>query len=276
MRHFVLAVAAVVVLGPVAAAKDVTIKWHGQSFFEIKSSAGTTIVIDPHNLEAYGRRSVKADAVLISHFHIDHAALDPIANARSTKIITGLKNKKGKPDVDGLRKIIEGSRREDEFANVDEKVKDVHIRSLGSYHDDVGGMKRGKNSIFILDVDGLRIVHLGDLGHRLHPSTLKKIGKVDVLMVPVGGTYTINGAEAKEVVAQIKPRRYIIPMHYGTAVYRHLVGPEEFLDEQDPKLIKRFKTNELIIDADAVPRKDPVIALLSYEPAEEKSKPKDK
>jgi L-ascorbate metabolism protein UlaG (beta-lactamase superfamily) len=266
MRHFVLAVAAVVVLGPVAAAKDVTIKWHGQSFFEIKSSAGTNIVIDPHNLEAYGRRQVKADVVLISHFHIDHAALDPIVNARATKIITGLKNKKG----------IEGSRREDEFANVDEKVKDVHIRSLGSYHDDIGGMKRGKNSIFILDVDGLRIVHLGDLGHRLHPSTLKKIGKVDVLMIPVGGTYTINGSEAKEVVAQIKPRRYIIPMHYGTTAYRHLVGPDEFLDEQDPKLVKRFKTNELIIDADAVPRKDPVIALLNYEPAEDKSKPKDK
>jgi L-ascorbate metabolism protein UlaG (beta-lactamase superfamily) len=266
MRRFVLAVAAVVVLVPLAAAKDVTIKWHGQSFFEIKSAAGTNIVIDPHNLEAYGRRSVKADAVLISHYHIDHAALDPIANASSTKIIYGLKNKKG----------IEGNRREDEFANIDEKVKDVHIRGLGSYHDDIGGMKRGKNTIFILEVDGLRIVHLGDLGHKLHPSTLKKLGpKVDVLMIPVGGTYTINGAEAKEVVAQIKPRRYIIPMHYGTAAYRHLVGPDEFLDEQDPKLIKRFKTNELTIDADAVPRKDPVIAILNYE-ADDKSKPKDK
>lgn len=265
MKRFVLAVAAVTMLVPAAAAKDVTIKWHGQSFFEIKSSAGTTIVIDPHNLEAYGRRQVKADAVLISHYHIDHSALDPIANARDTKIIYGLKNKKKG----------EGNRRDDEFANIDEKVKDVHVRSLGSYHDEVGGMKRGKNSIFILDVDGLRIVHLGDLGHKLHSSTLKKLGKVDVLMIPVGGTYTLNGSDAKEVVAQIKPRRYIIPMHYGTAVYRHLLGLDEFLDEQEPKLIKRFKGNELIIDADAVPRKDPLIAILNYEPVEDK-KPKDK
>ena len=266
MKLSLFAAIAVAALAPVAAAKDVTIKWHGQSFFEIKSSAGTTLAIDPHNLDAYGRIQVKADAVLISHYHIDHAALDPIVNVRGTRIIYGLKNKKG----------FDGNRRDDEFANVNEKVKDIQVRSLGAYHDDIQGMKRGKNTIFILEVDGLRIVHLGDLGHKLPPSTVKKLGQVDVLMVPVGGSYTLNGAEAKEVVAQIKPRRYILPMHYGTAVYKNLLGPEEFLDEQDPKLIKRFKTNELIIDADAVPRKNPTIALLNYEGAEDKPKDKDK
>jgi L-ascorbate metabolism protein UlaG (beta-lactamase superfamily) len=131
-------------------------------------------------------------------------------------------------------------------------------------------MQRGKNTIFIIEMDGLRIAHLGDLGHKLTASMRKKLGKVDVLMIPVGGSYTLNGAEAKEVVAQIEPTRYIVPMHYGTKAYRHLLGPDEFLDEQDEKLIKRFKTNELVIDADAVPLKNPLIALLNYEVPEEK------
>jgi L-ascorbate metabolism protein UlaG (beta-lactamase superfamily) len=255
MTRYLAALSALVALAGGAGAKQVTIKWHGQSFFEIRSGAGTVIAIDPHDLEAYGRREVKADAVLVTHYHIDHYSPVPIFNARETKWIFGLKNKEG----------LGGNRRNDEFANVNEKVKDVRIRGLGSYHDDMEGMRRGKNTIFILDVDGLRIVHLGDLGHKLTPSLLKKIGKVDVLMVPVGGTYTLNGSEAKEVVAQVKPRRYVIPMHYGTRVYNYLLGPDEFLEDQDEKLVRRFKTNELTVDPDAVPRKEPLIALLSYE-----------
>ena len=258
MIRQLVALATVAALAGSAAAKNVTIKWHGQSFFEIRSSAGTTVVIDPHNLDAYGRQQVKADVVLISHYHIDHASLAPITNARSAKILYGLKNKEG----------MGGNRRNDQFANLDEKFKDVQIKSVGCYHDNVQGMQRGKNTIFILDVDGLRIVHLGDLAHKLTGSMLKKLGKVDVLMVPVGGSYTLNGAEAKEVVAQIKPRRYILPMHYGTKVYRYLLGPDEFLEDQDDKQIKRFKTNELVIDADAVPLKVPFIAMLNYEPPE--------
>ena len=254
---------------PAADTKKLTLRWHGQSFFDLETSAGARIVFDPHAIEAYGRTEVTADLILISHFHDDHTQVGVVQVNKNDKI--------KKPIIAGLKPV---SRTKTEWEAIDEKLsikgQEIRIRTVGTYHDTMQGMERGKNAVFIIDVDGLRIVHLGDLGHRLHPSTLKKIGKVDVLMVPVGGTYTINGSEAKEVVAQIKPRRYIIPMHYGTAAYRHLVGPDEFLDEQDPKLVKRFKTNELIIDADAVPRKDPVIALLSYEPAEDKSKPKDK
>lgn len=255
LRHL-LVVCALAALAGGGRAKEVVIKWHGQSFFEIRSSAGTTIAIDPHNLEDYGRREVTADAVLISHFHIDHAGVEPITNIRTTKVLLGLKNKEG----------LAGNRRFDEFANLDEKIKDVRIQSMGSYHDDMQGMRRGKNTIFVLDVDGLRIVHLGDLGHKLNAAQLKKLGTVDVLMVPIGGSYTLNGSEAKEVVAQIKPRRYVIPMHYGTKVYRYLLGPDEFLDEVDEKRVKHFKHNELTVDPDAVPRKEPLIAMLSYEP----------
>jgi L-ascorbate metabolism protein UlaG (beta-lactamase superfamily) len=235
-------------------AKDVVIKWHGQSFFEIKASDGTIIAIDPHNLEAYGRREVKADAVLISHYHIDHTAPEPISNWADAKKLYGLKKKDGSPPG-----------KNEEFNEFDEKVKDIRIKCIGSYHDNMQGLKRGKNGIFILEIDGLRIVHLGDLGHQLTPAQVKAIGKVDVLMIPIGGIYTLNGAEAKQVVEQLKPRRHVIPMHYGTKVYDYLLGPDEFLEDQEEKLIKRFKNNELTVDADAEPKKDPTIIILSYE-----------
>jgi len=254
MIRSLLALFACVALAGPTAAKEVLIKWHGQSFFEIRTSAGTVIAIDPHDLEAYGKRQVKADVVLISHFHIDHANLAQITNPRA-KVLLGLKNKEG----------VGGNRKNDEFANLDETFKDVKIKGLASYHDDVEGMKRGKNTIFILEFDGLRVVHLGDLAHELTPSLAKKIGTPDVLMVPIGGSYTLNGSEAKKIVAQLKPRRYILPMHYGTKVYDSLVGPDEFLEDQPEKLVKHFKTNVLSLDPEAVPRKDPLIVMLSYE-----------
>jgi L-ascorbate metabolism protein UlaG (beta-lactamase superfamily) len=91
---------------------------------------------------------------------------------------------------------------------------------------------RGKNAAFIVEADGLVICHLGDLGHELSAEQVKAIGPVDVLMVPVGGIYTLNGEMAKKVVAQLKPRLYVLPMHYGTKVYQDLPGPDEFLDGQ--------------------------------------------
>src|SRR5207253_3218783 len=106
------------------------------------------------------------------------------------------------------------------------------IRTVGVYHDEVEGMRYGKNTIFILEVDGWRIVHLGDLGHLLTPAQLKQIGPVDVLMIPVGGVYTLNGSEARKVVEQIKPKEYILPMHYGTAIFDDLLSPAEFLEDQ--------------------------------------------
>ena len=243
-------------------AKNVVIKWHGQSFFEIKSSEGTVIAIDPHNIEAYGRREVNADAVLMTHYHIDHTAPEPIANFEKTKVLRGLKKtKEGSPPG-----------KNEDFNEFDVKVKDVRIQCIASYHDNMQGLKRGKNGIFIVEVDGLRIVHLGDLGHLLTKDQVKAIGKVDVLMIPVGGVYTINGSEAREVVKQLNPRRNILPMHYSTKVYDYVLGPEEFLEEQDEKQIKKYKFNELVIDADSEPKSKPEITMLNYEPKEKDPK----
>jgi L-ascorbate metabolism protein UlaG (beta-lactamase superfamily) len=112
-----------------------------------------------------------------------------------------------------------------------------------------------------VEVDGLRIVHLGDLGHLLSDKMVKEIGDVDVLMIPVGGIYTINGSEAKKVVAQLKPRQYILPMHYGTKVFDDVLPPDEFLDEQ--KNFKKLPTNTLEIKTDFKPA-EPVIVLLDW------------
>lgn len=242
-----------------AAAKDVVIKWHGQSFFEIKSSRGTVLVIDPHNIEAYGRREISADAVLMSHYHIDHTAPEPIANWSKAKKFFGLKKTKENSPPG----------KNEDFNEFTDKIADAGIQCIASYHDSMQGLKRGKNGIFILEVDGLRIVHLGDLGHTLTKDQVKAIAgkedRVDVLMVPVGGVYTINGAEAKQVVEQLKPRRYVIPMHYSTKVYDYVLPVDEFLEDQDEKQIKKYKLNELVIDADSVPKSKPEIALLHYD-----------
>jgi L-ascorbate metabolism protein UlaG (beta-lactamase superfamily) len=232
--------------------KPIRITWHGQSFFEIKSSKGTNIVIDPHMITAYGRlQGVKADIVLMSHNHNDHTQVEVIENIgdKRVKIIPGLK----------------GAGARTTWNQVDEKIKDVHIRSVGVYHDTEQGLQKGKNTVFIMDMDGWRVVHLGDLGHMLSPEQLRKIGAVDVLMIPVGGVYTLNGSEAKKVVEQIKPREYIFPMHYGTKVYDDLLTVDEFLDDQPRANVTVSLDNKITLNRDAQ-RPRPLIVQLNFWP----------
>src|SRR5262249_13690178 len=117
--------------------------------------------------------------------------------------------------------------------DVDEKHfnNEVRIQTVGTYHDEDNGLKRGKNGVWLIDIDGVRIAHLGDLGHLLTKEQLKLIGKVDVLMVPAGGVYTIHGINAFKVMQQIKPRRTTIPMHYGTPIYGGVLPLSYFTDE---------------------------------------------
>lgn len=237
-------------LAGAADSKTVTLRWNGQSFFEIESSQGTRIAIDPHAIDAYNpmaRKKFKADVLLISHFHNDHTQRQVIENHEKIKVIEGLKPGK----------------RVDEWNLIDEKFRDVRIRTVGVYHDSTQGMERGKCAVFILEMDGLRIVHLSDLGHPLSAEQIKKIGPVDVLMIPVGGVYTLNGSEAKDVIKQLKPRQYIIPMHYGTLVYDDLLPLTEFLDEQKKENIKRYTGNKLTVESDSRPQ-EPAIAILNW------------
>ncbi|MCI0638346.1 MAG: MBL fold metallo-hydrolase [Gemmataceae bacterium] len=231
-------------------AAPVTVTWHGHSFFTVQSSKGTVVAFDPHAIQEYGRRiGIKADLILMSHQHNDHTQVKVIENYKEAKIIPGLKGVGQRAD----------------WNHVDEGFKDVHIRSVGVYHDNIEGMRYGKNTIFLVEMDGWRIAHLGDLGHSLTPGQLKRIGPVDVLMVPVGGIYALNGSEAKEVVAQIKPKEYIFPTHLGTKVYTNLLPVDEFLQDQEGAKIAKSDDNKIILNRDPQ-RPRPLIVLLHWSP----------
>jgi L-ascorbate metabolism protein UlaG (beta-lactamase superfamily) len=229
-----------------------TVSWHGQSFFTVKSSKGTVVAFDPHLIPAFGRpMGLKADLVLMSHLHDDHTTVAALDNAqdKSLRLIYGLSGM-------GARTT---------FNNIDETVKGISIRSVPSYHDAAEGMTRGKNTIFLVEIDGWKFCHLGDLGHELNAAQLKKIGDVDVLMIPIGGVYTLNGSEAKRVVAQIKPKEYIFPMHYGTKIFDDLLPADEFLDEQEKAKVAISDDNKVTLNRDAQ-RPRPLIVLLNSAP----------
>jgi L-ascorbate metabolism protein UlaG (beta-lactamase superfamily) len=270
-------------VGAATPQKAVKITWHGQSFFEITSSKGTTVVIDPHAIIEYGRiDGVYAHLILNSHLHNDHTQNQVVENyiTKEKEKDREAENKDKADDKDKEKererrskwpqpKLIQGLKQvgtRQEWNVVNEKFRDFRIRSVGTYHDDVEGMKRGKNTVFILEVDGIRIVHLGDLGHLLSPEQVRAIGRVDVLLIPVGGIYTLNGSDAKEVVEQLKPKKYIIPMHCGTRVYEDLLSPKEFLEDQKRENVVVSSDNTLVVRVDYKPA-EPIIVVLNWEAA---------
>jgi L-ascorbate metabolism protein UlaG (beta-lactamase superfamily) len=266
IRFLTTLVCCIVLVGaaPAADAKKVILRWHGQSFFDLETSKGTKVVFDPHAIENYGRNQLPADLVLMSHAHNDHTqAAEVVTNLDKAKVIQGLK--------------IEGKK--SDWNPVDEQVADIRVRSVGVFHDEQLGMERGKNTVFVLEVDGLRIVHLGDLGHQLTDDQIKKIkkgGDIDVLMIPVGGVYTINGADAKKVVDQLKPKMYVVPMHYGTKVFDQVLPVDEIVDNWDAEFVRKTeKTNKLVIESD-FKTKQPVLVLLGWKPEPPKEKEKGK
>jgi L-ascorbate metabolism protein UlaG (beta-lactamase superfamily) len=244
-----LALAAAVSPASAQAPKKVLqLRWYGHSFFQLTTTAGTRVVFDPHAISEYGSPSVAADIVVMSHDHNDHNRAEILANAdsRDLKKYLGVTTKGKNSD----------------WVKIDEQVKDVHIRTVPTYHDTEEGAKRGKNSVFIVEADGLKFVHLGDLGHELTDEQVKAIGPVDVLMIPVGGIYTINGETAKKVVAQLKPRLFILPMHYGTKVYTDVQPPDEFLDGQ--KNVRDLKDGNLLEIAPDMKMDKPEIVIMGW------------
>jgi L-ascorbate metabolism protein UlaG (beta-lactamase superfamily) len=243
-----------------AAAQDAppaaTLRWYGQSFFQLETTAKQLIVFDPHAIPAFGTPRVNADVCLISHPHNDHA--QPEVLGEKGRIFLGVTT-----SPDGKKT---------DWARVDEKVKNTRVRTVATYHDTTMGMTRGKNAVWVVEADGLVYCHLGDLGHELSADQAKAIGPVDVLMVPVGGIYTINGGQAKRAVEQLKPRLFVLPMHYGVPGYDALLSADEFLDGQ-PNVKKMSDTNELVIPLDARPDK-PTVVLLGWEKKDAPAKPK--
>lgn len=253
----VLALTAILAAASSAPGGEIKIAWHGQSMFQVITPKGTRIVLDPHNMEEYRITPIKADLVLMSHLHNEHNQIENVIENHKDKDFKSF-NALKKSGPNNL--VID-------WNDIDEKFKDVRFYSVASYHDNNNGLKYGKNGGWVLEVDGLRIAHLGDLGHKLKPAQLKKLGKIDVLMVPVGGVYTLNGIEAFAVVEQIKPTRYVLPMHYGTAVYNDLLPLTYFLDEakENDVTVEKVKERQwLKIDTKSEAPKKASIAVFSY------------
>jgi L-ascorbate metabolism protein UlaG (beta-lactamase superfamily) len=180
---------------PEAKAATIILTWWGQSTFVLKTSTGLNALLDPTSPgTGYSiPPQTGIDLITVSHEHSDHNAVNLAAG--SPLVLRGLAG--------------------NDWAKIDQTVKGVRVRTVGVYHDDAQGSKRGKNAIFVFDVDGLRLAHLGDLGHLLSLEQIKDIGPVDVVLIPVGGYYTIDAKAAVEVVSQLNPK-VVIPMHYKT------------------------------------------------------------
>ncbi|UOK59076.1 MBL fold metallo-hydrolase [Metabacillus hrfriensis] len=163
------------------------IKWFGHSAFLLTSEGGTRILIDPYfRFIRYRMPIVESDIVAVTHNHFDHSRI---------QAATG------------------------DYLLVNEPKEyigdDVRISGFKTFHDKVNGEKRGLNILYRFQMDGLTICHCGDLGHLISDEQVNEIGKVDILIIPVGGTFTINALEATQVMRQLKPT-ITIPMHYRT------------------------------------------------------------
>ena len=174
-----------------------TIKWFGQSFFKInvKNTKGEDVVIaiDPYNKD-YGLKvptKFGADIALVTHDHKDHNNLS---------IIKGT-NFSPKPFII--------------FGPGEYEIKEIMIYGIPAYHDDQQGAERGENTIYLINAENMWLAHLGDLGQKtLTDKQLEKLEGTDIIMIPTGGTFTINAKEATKIISQIEPR-IIIPMHYN-------------------------------------------------------------
>jgi len=183
------------------------IKYLGHSSFQIRTK-NAKIVTDPFDPEYTGLPFAKteADILTISHDHRDHNFKDGI---------------KGEPLVLDWPGEFEKN--------------GVRINGYDSFHDANGGTERGDNVMYKFEADGFSVLHLGDLGHLLSEDKIEMIGEVDVLLIPVGGKYTINPIEAVKTINKIEPR-IIIPMHYGNIglkqdIFGELLELQVFLKE---------------------------------------------
>lgn len=198
--------------------------WQGQSCFQIitkkEKNNEVNIIIDPFD-ESIGLKfpSLRADVLLVSHHHADHANVKAIG---------------GNPfliDSPG-----------------EYEIKEIYIQGIFSFHDDSQGKERGGNTIYTIDAEEIKICHLGDFGQKeLTGDQLEKIGNCDILMIPVGGTFTIDSKIAPKIIAQAEPK-IVIPMHYQIPKSKSklkLEGVDKFLKAMGAKSTEPL--NKLII-----------------------------
>ncbi len=203
------------------------ITWHGHSCFKVETNQGS-VVFDPYEdgrVPGYAPlpRNLSADAVLCSHQHRDHSAVELVRLSGSTPTFS--------------------------------------VQEISTFHDEVQGEKRGTNKIHIVSAEGIRLAHMGDIGCELTREQLTVLRGVDVLLIPVGGFYTIDATQAK-MMADAIGARVVIPMHYrnGHLGYE-VIGTLESFTEQCNNVVM-YDTNNIAITAD-VPAQTAVLTYLA-------------
>jgi L-ascorbate metabolism protein UlaG (beta-lactamase superfamily) len=211
------------------------VKWLGHASMLLTSSDGLRIVTDPYTPGAFGLNyapiDVEADIVTVSHDHADHNNVSAV---------------KGKPDV------VKGSGVHN--------VKGITFQGIDCYHDDSSGSQRGTNTIFCFSLDGIRVCHLGDLGHPLRPEDQAEIGPAEVLLMPVGGNFTIDASVAAETCRVLKPK-VVIPMHYRSKRCPDfpVAGVDDFLALMDK--VRPADGSEVEFDKHSLPDTTEVVVL---------------
>lgn len=205
--------------------KTVKVRWLGHASFLITSEEGLRIITDPYSVGGginYERIDETADIVTVSHKHGDHNGVSSVG---------------GRPEIvdrPGIR-----------------TVAGAEFLGIATYHDEEKGKQRGPNTIFCFAVDGVRVCHLGDLGHQLEESTVAEIGAVDVLLVPVGGVFTIDASAATKVCESLRPR-VIIPMHFKTPKCDYpIAGVEPFLKGKES--VRQLNASEAVFEREKLP-----------------------
>jgi len=188
--------------------------WHGHSCFTIRTAQGS-VCVDPYAdnyIPGYGAIRPEADAVFCSHGHNDHG------NAAAVRL-------SGNPCG-------------------------VGVETISTFHDEVQGAKRGPNLIHIFSAEEMKVVHLGDLGCELEAEQAAALTGADVLLIPVGGFYTIDAAQAAALVEQLRPR-VVVPMHYkGESFGYEVIGPVDDFLALCKGTVKVLDSNEFEITPD--------------------------
>lgn len=178
------------------------IYWLGHSCFRIRGSSAT-VITDPYSPDlGYSLGQPSADIVTVSHSHPGHSYVQGISGEPKPVMRSG-----------------------------EYEIKGALIIGTATFHDGDGGKARGKNTVYLMEIDEVAVCHLGDLGHVLTAAQVEEIGNVDVLLLPVGGVSTIDAPQAAEVVRQLEPK-VVVPMHYKTHdLKRELEPVDRFLKE---------------------------------------------
>ena len=197
------------------------IQYLGHSCFVLTESTGTTVVTDPYGKIGFSVPAVRADVVTVSHQHYDH---NNVAAVEGHPLII---DKEGFYTFDG-----------------------VEVTGIRSFHDDEGGAVRGENIIFKFRMDGLDVCHLGDIGESCTAELLEQILPIDILLIPVGGKYTIDSEQAREYVDRIMPS-IVIPMHYKTKdLNMDIEKPDDFVDSFEDEEVENCEDGGIEIFRD--------------------------